>query len=34
MLALWEDGHLVEIFAGMMVAELELDAADWLPIRS
>jgi hypothetical protein len=30
MLALWEDGHLKEIFGGMVVAELELDAADWL----
>jgi hypothetical protein len=29
-LALWEDSHLVEIFGGLMVAELALDAAGWL----
>jgi hypothetical protein len=29
-LALWEDSHLVEIFVGLMVAELALDAAGWL----
>jgi hypothetical protein len=30
MLALWEDSHLVEIFGGVMVAELALDAGGWL----
>jgi hypothetical protein len=30
MLAQRKDSHLVEIFGGLMVAELALDAAGWL----